>query len=151
MIDREKLSKIVDAMEKLDDFDVGLSVNGSGRMSLTIYVKGWWSGTRPTEERRHQVLALVTPLVGKMEKEVDGTDIGYKGQADNLSININRIDKCTILGYKKVTKRVPKTTTKMVEEEVETGEFEDEEELLPITDCQVRMGQASESDVEVPA
>jgi len=153
MINMEKLLKVVDAMNALPDMSVTLTLESSGAMNVSCWVKEYWSGAVLTEERRHEVLAILTPLVGKMEKEVNGTAIGYAGARDDLRINLNRIDKCTIVGYKKVTKRVPKMETRVVKEEkeVETGEFEEEEELKPITDCEIRMGKASESDIEVPA
>lgn len=145
MINREKLNDILNRIDSLE---------GVSRVELTVYSSGGfklWAGCPDqsyralTEEERRKVLLTLTPLVGKLEKtQTWGTDIDYKGSKDGIDITINRADKCKILGYK--TKIVKKQ--KMVEVE---GEFEEEEERVPITDCDVIAGRANESQIEIPA
>lgn len=151
MIDREKLNKILDARDSLEGIiNVEVTCYASG--GFRVWVSKDW-GKELSEENRHKTLAILTPLVGRMEKQVSGTDISYSGELGNVNVYLSNVDKCKIVGWKKVVKSVAKTAVKEVvqEQEVETGDFEEQEELVPITDCEIRMGKASESDIEVPA
>lgn len=152
MIDREKVAKVMDAVDSISEITrPSFSVNSGGSILISVWPASW--GENLSDENRHKVLAALTPLVGRLDKKVDGTTIDYKGSGNDISINIYRIDSCKIVGYKKTVARVAKKEMRTVEkeEEVETGEYEEEEKLVPITDCQIREGKASESDIEVPA
>jgi hypothetical protein len=152
MIDREKVSKVMDAMDAISEITrPNFTVNSDGTISMGVWPATW--GDNLSDENRHKILGVLTPLVGRLDKKVDGTTIDYKGWGNGISISVYRIDSCKIVGYKKTVERVAKKETRVVkkEEEVETGEFEEEEKLVPITDCQIREGKASESDIEVPA
>ena len=146
MINREQVEKCLVVMDALPDDDVELSIN-SKSIELKVYPKNWYYAEKQwTDEKRHEVLGIVTPLVGKLTKVVDGGSIGYKGEKDGLSIRMNYVDKCKILGYKTVTKTVRKEVEKepeYVTEEVETR--------VAITDCDIRTGKFSETDIEVSA
>lgn len=147
MIDREKINKLLDAMELLAEEKVSLTIENDGDIGFSVYPKNWWTdGEKWDDAKRHKVLGLVTPFVGKMEKRLNGTDIGYTGQKDHLTIRLNYVDQCKIVGYKTVTKKVQKEIEKPVE-------FEEVEETtqIPITDCEIRQGKFSESDIEIPA
>lgn len=147
MIDRSRVEKCLGVMDQLSEESVDLTIQETGDMSLVVYPKNWWSdAVQWTDEKRHGVLALLTPLVGRLDKKVDGTTIGYTGEKDGISIRINYADKCKIVGYK--------TTTKTVRKEIERPtEFEEVEEevRVPITDCDIRSGKFSKDDIEVPA
>jgi hypothetical protein len=147
MINREELTKMLDAFEKLENEDAELSITSKGKILLRVYPLNWWSrGSEWPEEKRHSILALLTPFVGKMEKTIEGTTIGYKGEKDNISIRMNYVDKCKVVGYKIVTKTVKKEVERdpeYVEEEVE--------QRVAITDCDLRAGKFQEDDIEVRA
>jgi hypothetical protein len=147
MINREEVKAVLDVMENLTDEDVTIEILGTGKIYIRLYPKNWWShGSEWPEEKRHKILAMVTPLVGKLNKEVDGTHIGYKGEKGNIAIRMNYVDKCKVLGYKTVTK----TVKEEVEREPEYVEKEVEERIA-ITDCDIRQGKFSEDDIEVTA
>ena len=147
MIDRDQVEKCLAVLDQISEESVDVRIYGDGKVELTIYPKNWWlNAIQWTDQKRHEVLALVTPLVGKMEKQVDGTTIGYTGEKDNLKIRMNYVDKCKIVGYKTVTKTIKKEVER--EPEYETTE---EEVRVPITDCDIRTGKFSKDDIEVPA
>ena len=144
MINREQVEKCLAVMDALPDDDVELSIN-SKIIELKVYPKNWYYAEKPwTDEKRHEVLGIVTPLVGKLDKVVDGGNIGYKGEKDGLSIRMNYVDKCKIVGYKTVTKTVRKEVEK--EPEYVTEEVE---QRIAITDCDIRTGKFSQDDIEV--
>lgn len=147
MINREQINKFLDVLEQLPDDEVTLEIHQSGTIEFKVYPKHWWqAGENWTEEKRHKVLAICTPLVGKLEKHVEGRNIGYTGSKDNASVKLCYVDQCKVVGYK----TVKKTVKREVERPVEFEEVE-EEETVAITDCDIRQGRYSESDVEVPA
>lgn len=146
MIDRERIEKCLKVIDELSEESIELMVSGNGAINLRIYPKGWIYDHKWSDEKRHQVLALVTTLVGKMEKQVDGINIGYKGDKDNLSIRLNYVDQCKVVGYKTVTK----TIRKEIEREPEY-ETEEVEQRIPITDYDIRTGKFKEDDIEVTA
>lgn len=151
MINRELLNAVIDKLDVIGvNNEVSLTMNNDSKdkytIGVSIYPRNWWSGYVWTDEERHAALALMTPLVGKLTKEETNGSIGYEGAADGVTVSLNRVQACKILGYKIVKKTVKKEIEKPVEyEEVE------EEERIAITDCDVKQGRASESDVEVPA
>ena len=134
MIDREKVLKCLDILQTLPDDDVTIQITHKN-VSLRIYPKNWY-----------EVLALVTPLVGRLDKLEERGNIGYKGEKDGLSVNLNYVDKCKIVGYKTVTK----TVKKEIEREPEY-EIEEITERVAISDCDIRTGKFKETDIEVPA
>ena len=146
MIDREKIGKFLDIMEYLLEEDATLSIRQDGKLTLNVYPKNWWSGNFWDENKRHKMLGLITPLVGKLEKQIDGRNIGYSGESEGISIRLSYIDKCKIVGYK----TVKKTVREEIEREPEYEEKEVEEQVA-ITDCEIRQGKYSEDDIEVPA
>ena len=147
MIDREKVNKFLDVMDQLADEEVSLEITQDGKIDLRVYPKYWYfSGKQWSDDRRHEVLALCTPLVGRLNKEVSGTTIGYHGEKDDARVRLNYVDQCKIMGYKTVTKTVQKEVERPVEYETE-----EVEERVTITDCDIRTGKFSESDIEVPA
>lgn len=145
MLDREKINKFLNAMDNMPEEDASLSIQ-EGKISLQVFPKNWWSGARWKEEKRHKMLALLTPLVGKLEKEEDGGNIGYRGESEGVSIRLAYIEKCKILGYK----TVKKTVKKEIEREPEY-ETEEVEERVAITDCDVKQGRYKEEEIEVTA
>jgi hypothetical protein len=145
MINREQVGKFLDALEVLKNESASLQIEQDGMIHMTVYPKEWWSGKKWTDEKRHDVLSLLTPLVGRLDKQVSGTDIGYSGKKDNVTIHLNYVDQCKILGYKTVTKTVKKEIERP--EPVEYEEVE-EEQRIAITDCGIREGKFSESDIE---
>lgn len=146
MIDREKINKFLDAMDQLSEEDADMTIDENGAVSLQVYPKNWWGGARWNEEKRHKMLALLTPLVGTLAKYEDGGNIGYRGDKPGVTIRLAFIDKCKILGYRTVTK----TVRKEIEREPEF-ETEEVEERIAITDCDVKRGRFKEEDIEVPA
>jgi len=147
MINRDDVEKCLIVLEKLANESADMTISSSGHIELEIYPKNWYySAVQWSDEKRHEVLSLVTPLVGRMEKQVDGTNIGYRGEKEKLTIRMNYVDKCKVLGYKKVTKTVQKEIER--EPEYETVE---EEIQVPITDCDIRQGKFKEEDIEVEA
>lgn len=151
-MNKELAIKAIDAIEVAQAYcDAQVTIYGDGRISVYAAPKNW--GNSLEEEARHKVLGLLTPLVGKLNKRNVDTTIHYEGSDGSTKVEIRRADTCTIVGYKKRVRSIPKMVTKTVEkeEEVESGEYEEEEELIPITDCQIRQGEASEDDIEVPA
>ena len=151
MINKELLLRCIDAIAALSsEDDVTLTLKNNKPINLTVYPKDWWT---EDEVNRRRILSVLTPLVRSMNKEVDGTNIHYRGTIEGLEVQLRYAGSCKIVGYKKKTTYVQKKEVRIVEkeEEVETGETEEQEELVPITDCEIRMGKASESDIEVPA
>jgi hypothetical protein len=146
MIDREQVAKFIDALDALQEESATLELTQEGKITFRVYPKEWWADKKWSEEKRHQYLSLLTPLVGKLEKKLDGKNIGYAGDKDNVSIRLNYVDQCKILGYKVATK----TVRKEVEREPEYEEVV-EEVRTAITDCDIRSGKFSESDIEVTA
>lgn len=148
MIDREKVEKCLAVLDQIPEESAELRVGAKGGIELTIYPKNWWSSAiQWTSERRHEVLALCTPLVGRLDKEEGGGNIGYKGEKDGLTVRLNYVDKCKIVGYKTVTKTVKKEIERP-EPEYETEEVE---ERIAITDCDIRTGKFKRDDIEVTA
>lgn len=146
MINREELNKVLDVMDKLTDEDATLTIYQNSKMSLVVYPQRWIWGNVWDETKRHAMLALITPLIGKLEKKVDGTSIGYFGENETISIRLSYVDKCKVVGYKTVTKTVKKEVERdpeYIEEEVE--------ERVAITDCDLRAGKFQEDDIEVRA
>lgn len=149
MIDREKIEKAIQALETLQNVDkdyTKLTIRKND-LQFDIYTNDWWkSGTHWTDEERHANLGLLTPLVGKLEKKESDKNIGYAGEKDGISVNVNYVDQCKILGYKTVTK----TVKKEIEREPEYEEVEEEQQIA-ITDCDIRTGRFKEDDIEVTA
>ena len=148
MIDREKVEKCLAVLDQIPQECAGLEIKADGRLELIVYPKDWLSSSvQWTPERRHEVLALCTPLVGRLEKQESGGNIGYEGEKDGLLVRLNYVDKCKIVGYKTVTKTVKKEIERP-EPEYETEEVE---ERVAITDCDIKTGRFKEDDIEVPA
>ena len=146
-LNREKINAVLDVVEQLTEENLTVSITGNGNIDVRLYPKNWWaSGCEWPEEKRHKILAMATPLVGKLNKEVDGMHIGYRGEKEGISIRMNYVDKCKVMGYKTVTKTVKKEIERDPEYEVE-----EVEERIPITDCDLRQGKFSEEDIEVKA
>lgn len=144
-MNRIQINQLIDVLEQLKEEDADLQITSKGLLTLKVFPDGWWmTGNEWPDEKRHKILALLTPFVGKLNKEVDGTHIGYCGEKDNLYIRLSYVDKCKIVGYKTVTK----TVKKEVEREPEYIE-EEMTEQVPITDCAIREGKFSEDDIEV--
>lgn len=145
MIDRQKINKVLDCVYKYSETEnLSISISPSGDISVSIYPKGWWNeGTHWSDEKRHEVLASVTPLVGKMEKHISDRNIGYSGSKDGISIRLDYINQCKILGYKTIKKTVQKEIERKPEYETE-----EVEERVAITDCDLRQGKFKESDIE---
>lgn len=146
MINREKVAQFLDVMDQLTEESADFKIDQDGKFELVVYPQGWWSGKFWSEEKRHRLLALITPLIGKLEKVVDGRNIGYRGNNETTSIRLSYIDQCKILGYRTVTK----TVRKEVEREPEYEEVE-EETRVAITDCDIRAGKATEDQIEIRA
>ena len=147
MIDREKVNKVIDVLERLSEDSAHAEIQADGSIQLIVFPKNWWASGSPwTDDRRHEVLALCTPLVGRLDKQESNGNIGYRGEKDGLEVRLNYVEKCKIVGYKTVTKMVKKEIARPPEyEEVE------EEERVAITDCDIRTGRFKEDDIEVPA
>lgn len=145
MIDREKLNKLLDARDALEGIvKVEVTIYESGNFRLWVTPMSYYAGM--TEDERHKTLAILTPLIGKLEMQLEGTDKWFRGEMEGLSITVAYADKCKVIGYKTITKTVKKEIEKPVEyEEVE------EEVRVPITDCDIRQGKYSDSDIEVTA
>lgn len=144
MINREKLNRIVDALEQIDDkLDGYFTVYKNGSIYMTVDPKSF--GDVLTEDLRHRTLAMLTPIVGKMEKtELYNGNIGYRGASEAIIVTLNHAEACKIIGYKVVSKRKPKLV------EV-PGEFEETKERVAITDCDIKQGRTKEEELEVPA
>lgn len=140
MIDREKLEKAVQVVESLDDLGI--------KIDLEIYSdnRNWrfwaWCQEGMPEDTRRKMIAICTPLVGKME--LSGQD--WEGSGNGFVVYLNRANACKIVGYKTTVKKVKRE----IEREPEYEEVE-EEVKIPITDCDLKAGKFSESDIEVPA
>lgn len=147
MIDREKLTSILDRLDAIDSIEkeLTLTINPTS-FEISIFPKGWWSGKIFDEDDRHKIVGALTPLVGKLEKETSDGNISYAGEFNGISVSISRADKCKILGYRKVKR----TVKKEIEKPVEYQEVE-EEVRIPITDCDIRSGKATKDQIEVPA
>jgi hypothetical protein len=149
MIDRQKVEKFLTVLDAMGEESATFSIKQDGRMELSVYPQDYWrDGKHWSDEKRHKMLTLVTPLVGKMEKYLSGRDIGYKGETEDTTIRLAYVDQCKILGYKTVTKKVKREIERP--DPVEYEEVE-EEERITITDCDLKTGKFSESDIEVPA
>lgn len=147
MIDREKVNKFLDVMDQLNTEQLSLTIDNDTHLSLSVYPRNWYlDGVQWTDDKRHEVLGLCTPLVGRLDKKVDGTTIGYRGEKDGDQVRLSYVDRCKIVGYK----TVKKTVRKEVEREPEY-ETEEVEEQVPITDCDIRTGKFAKEDVEVLA
>lgn len=144
MIDRNQIRLFLDVLERLQEEDAKVTIDQGGKIDLTVYPKEYWrDGQHWGDEKRHEMLALITPLVGRLDKHVDGRNIGYRGEKENVTIRLAYVDQCRILGYKTVTKTVKKEIDRVPEyEEVE------EEQRVAITDCDIRQGKYSENDIE---
>lgn len=148
----EHAIKVIEAVSEANNYcDAQVTFYGDGRINIYASPKNW--GSTLEEYARHKVLGLLTPLVGKLSKRNQDTQIHYEGADGNTKVEIRRADTCKIVGYKKRIRLIAKVEIKTVkkEEEVETGEYEEQEELIAITDCQIREGSAHEDDIEVPA
>jgi hypothetical protein len=141
MIDRVKVNALLDVVEKLEKEDAFLNITGRA-IALTVYPCNWWDGATWSKERRHEVLSIVTPIVGKMEKEESNGLIGYSGKKDEVRIYLYRVSACTILGYKKEIKKIKK--------EIVAAQYEEvcEEVETPITDCDILKGKFAETDID---
>ena len=146
MIDREKVEKCLAVLDQLPEEQANIEIHSFGKIEMTVYPKHWYLGGKQwSDDRRHEVLALCTPLVGRLDKQEDGGNIGYRGEKDDLTVRLNYVDKCKIVGHK--------TVTKTVKREIKPAEYEEVEETVEvaISDCDIRTGKFSESDIEVPA
>jgi len=140
LINREKLNRILTLVESNPNIRADLDIQApSGRMRLWI----WRINSAPfNEQERHEVLAQFTPLVGRVDKKRDLGDIDFVGSCEDLEIRINCAEACTIVGYKIRRKQKPK----MVAVE---GEYEEDIERVPVTDCDIKSGKYSAEDLEV--
>ena len=145
MIEREKLNKILDAKDLLEGIcKVEITIYDSGDFRLWVTPLSHICGM--TEEERHKVLAVLTPIVGKLTMTLNGMDKWFNGEANGISITVCNADKCKILGYRTETRTVKKEIpVEVTYEEVE------EEVQVPITDCDIRAGKATEEQLEVSA
>lgn len=144
MIDRKLLDKVMNAVEAVSlDAYAQVTLHSSGNIKIWLWPIGGSNTILPTEAR-HRILAVMTTLVGKMEKKQDlSSDIDFVGKTDTLSIRINRVDVCKIVGYKITKKIQPKM--------IDSGEMEEIVEKKAISDCDIKSGKFSEKDIEVPA
>lgn len=101
-----------------------------------------WCPVGLEEERRRKIIAALTPLVGKMNLSGES----WVGEGNGICVRAYQAQACKILGYKTVTK----TVRKEIKRDPEYEEVE-EEVSVPITDCDVKSGRFTESDIEVPA
>lgn len=142
MLNRELLNKIFDKTDELEGIvNVDIQIYPGGAILLWVTPRSYFKPL--PEEDRHKILAAFTPFVGKIEL-VSNTD--YKGEKDGVTVYLSRAKECKTVGYK----IVKKTVRKEIEREPEYEEVE-EEVQQPITDCDIKAGRASESDIEVPA
>ena len=146
MIDREKLMKCVDAMEAVELLGLGAFISiyqQAGSVELTVYPTT--SGFPPSDDCKHKVLAILTPIVGRMDKlAIWENNLGYRGEKDRVKVTFSQAEACKIMGYKTVKTVRPK----MVEV---PGEIEEEETTVTITDCDLKSGRFTEKDIEVAA
>lgn len=146
-MNRDQINKFLDVMDHLTEEEATLTIYQNGKINLSVYPKNWYqSGNHWSEEKRHSMLSLITPLVGKLVKHISDRNIGYSGENENVTVRLCYIDQCKIVGYKKVTKTVRREIERPTE-------YEEEEvtENIPITDCDIRVGKFKEDDIEVPA
>lgn len=142
MIDRERVIKCFDANEAIlalnPKLDVHIDIRNTRSCNLWVFC--------PTEglpdDLRQEIIAILTPLVGNMV--IDGRD--WRGNHDGLSIYFMHAQACKILGYKKVVR----TVKRKIERDPEYEEVE-QEQRVPITDCDVKAGRFKEDEIEVPA
>lgn len=138
-MDYEKIRQLINALEKVSVVRFYLDVLGN-EIRLAIFPKEYIF----SEEERHQIVAAMTPFVGRMEKKQDiGIDIDFHGRSDDLDIRINRVEACKILGYKIERKTRPKM--------IDSGETEIIESRKTITSCDLEKGRFAMADVEEPA
>ena len=141
MIDKTKVSKCVDAMNELIDLNAGLRPDltiKDGRWTLWVF--GPSEGI--PDDKRQKAIAILTPLVGKMQ----AVGLDWEGSTEEISIYFPHVQLCKVVVYKKIVRKVKKE----IEREPEYEEVE-EEVQVPISDCDIKAGRFSESDIEVPA
>lgn len=139
MIDRERLTKVADAMDALTELGIRSTVD----VKTEEYTWNFWAWCPigMEENLRRKVIAIMTRLVGKMEIQ-DSNWYGIKeGEIDAMAY---QAQACKIVGYKKETKMVKKE----IEHETKYEEVE-EEVSIPVTDCDIKSGKFSLSDIEV--
>lgn len=139
MIDRTKLEKIANVMDELEKFGIRSSCDVKSDSVWNLWA---WCSRGMEEEKTRQIIAVLTPLVGKMTRNGES----WYGIGDGIDVTAYQASACRILGHKKVIK----TVKKEVERDPEYVEVE-EEVLVPITDCDIKAGKFSKDDIEVPA
>lgn len=142
MIDRVQLNKILDARDALEGVvKVDIQIYPEGNFRLWVTSEKSWETF--AEDARHKALAVLTPLVGKIEHF---SDTDWRGEANDTTVYLSNASACKIVGYKKEKRVVQKEIEKPKEyEEVE------EEVQVAITDCDIKQGRATADQIEVPA
>ena len=139
MINRDRLEKVAEAIDSLGE----LGIRGTCDIKPDAQWSFWaWCPAGMEEERRRKVIAIVTPLVGKMRVSGDH----WRGENEAIDAIAYKAQACKIVGYK--------TERKIVKREIARDpEYEDVEEevRIPITDCDLKAGKFSEEDIEVTA
>ena len=149
MINRQKLNKVLNVIERLNNpSEATVTARGDGKIEVAVWPMNWWSDRKYwSADERHKNLAVLTTLVGKLEIIVDDGKISYKGERDEITIGLYYVGKCKILGYKNIVE--------MVEREIERKELKyetvEKTRQIPITDCDIRMGKFKMEDIEVKA
>lgn len=139
MINRERLEKVAQTIDTLGE----IGIRGTCDIKPDSLWSFWaWCPVGMEEEKRRKVIAILTPLVGKMHLEGEH----WKGTNEFIDVMAYQAQACKIIGYKKIVKKVKKE----IEREPEYEEVE-EEVRIPISDCDIKAGKYSETDIEVPA
>lgn len=139
MINRERLEKVAQAIDALTE----IGIRGTCDIKPENLWSFWaWCPIGMEDEKRRKVIAIVTPLVGKMRLSGEH----WKGKNEAIEVLAYQAQACKIVGYKTQIEKVRKE----IEREPEYEEVE-EEVRIPISDCDIKAGKYSEEDVEVPA
>lgn len=138
MINRERLEKCLEAMERLGPIcQCSITVDYDGSLIFAVNPKDY--STPFDMATRREVLSTIVPLVGKLNKYVSGQDVSFSGSKDRLYVQVNRIAQCKIVGHK----------VEMVPEMVATGKMI--ERRTPVSDCQIKQGDVDIAKVELIA
>lgn len=140
MIDKNQVIKCIDAINEILELNAGLrpdlTIKADSRFTLWIF--GPEEGL--PDDLRQKAVAILTRLTGKME--LSGRD--WEGKNEEICTYFPHAQACKVIGYKKVVR----TVRREIEREPEYEEVEEEQEV-PITDCDIKAGRASEADIEV--
>lgn len=127
----EKLKKVIETLKSLKKATyVTLTISGGGVIGITAVPDD-------NEEEKRELMTHLTPLVGRLEKQVSGENISLVGNKDGIDIQIMHYDKCQIVGYVEV--EVPET--------ISTGHMV--KRKVPVSDCELRQGKFSGQQVVI--